>query len=63
MPSLSGKKLLQAVAVLRWGRNLLLLNKKLSDDETLFYAQECAKKNWNRDLLRFSARVAATGTG
>ena len=47
----SGKKLLQAVAVLRWGHNLLLLNKKLSDDETLFYAQECAKKNWNRDLL------------
>lgn len=47
----SGKKLLQAVAVLRWGHNLLLLNKKLSDEETLFYATECAAKGWSRDLL------------
>ena len=47
----SGKKLLQAVAVLRWGHNLLLLNKKLSDDETLFYATECVKKGWSRELL------------
>ncbi len=47
----SGKKLLQAVAVLRWGHNLLLLNKKLSDAETLYYASECAAGNWNRDML------------
>lgn len=30
----SGKKLLQAVAVLQWGHNLLLINKKLSDIDT-----------------------------
>ena len=45
------KKLLQAVAVLRWGHNLLLINKKLSDAETLFYAAKCVEKKWNRDLL------------
>ena len=28
----SDKKLLQAVAVLQWGHNLLLINKKLSDE-------------------------------
>ncbi len=47
----SDKKLLHAVAVLQWGHNLLLINKKLSDDETFFYAKESAQKNWNRDLL------------
>ena len=59
----SGKKLLQAVAVLRWGHNLLLLNKKLSDDETLFYAQECAKKNWNRDLLLNAIKMRMCTSG
>lgn len=60
----SEKKLLQAVAVLRWGHNLLLLNKKLSDEETLFYAQECAKKNWSRDLLlnAIKMRMCVAGT-
>ncbi|MBQ5877368.1 MAG: DUF1016 family protein [Treponema sp.] len=47
----SDKKLLQAVAVLQWGHNLLLINKKLSDDEVYFYATESVSKNWNRDLL------------
>ena len=47
----SDKKLLQAVAVLQWGHNLLLLNKKLSDEETFYYATESVLKNWNRDLL------------
>ena len=28
----SDKKLLQAVAVLQWGHNLLLINKKVSDE-------------------------------
>lgn len=45
------KKLLQAVAVLQWGHNLLLINKKLSDEEVYFYATESISKNWNRDLL------------
>lgn len=34
-------KLLQAVAVLPWGHNLLLLDKALSANEALFYAEEC----------------------
>lgn len=44
-------KLLQAVAVLPWGHNLLFLDKSLSVDETLFYAQECLQKGWSRDML------------
>ena len=47
----SDKKLLQAVAVLRWGHNLLLINKGLSDEATYFYAMECIEKRWNRELL------------
>ena len=47
----SDKKLLQSVAVLQWGHNLLLINKKLSDEETFYYATESVLKNWNRDLL------------
>ena len=47
----SDKKLLQAVAVLQWGHNLLLINKKLSDEETFYYATESVLKSWNRDLL------------
>lgn len=47
----SDKKLLQAVAVLQWGHNLLLINKKLSDDETYYYALESVSKGWNRDML------------
>ena len=40
----SDKKLLQAVAVLQWGHNLLLINKKLSDEEVYFYAIESVSK-------------------
>ena len=40
----SDKKLLQAVAVLQWGHNLLLINKKLSDEETFYYATESVLK-------------------
>jgi len=47
----ASQKLLQAVAVLQWGHNLLLINKKLSDEETFYYATECISKKWNRDLL------------
>ena len=59
----SGKKLLQAVAVLRWGHNLLLLNKKLSDEETLFYAGECARKNWSRDILLNAIKMRMFASG
>jgi predicted nuclease of restriction endonuclease-like (RecB) superfamily len=44
-------KLLQSVAVLPWGHNLLLLDKIQSLDEVLFYAHETLTKGWSRDLL------------
>jgi predicted nuclease of restriction endonuclease-like (RecB) superfamily len=47
----SDQKLLRAVAVLQWGHNLLLINKKLSDDEAYFYAKEVVNNHWNRNLL------------
>ena len=44
-------KLLQAVALLPWSHNLLIINKDLSDSATLFYTQEIITKGWSRDLL------------
>jgi predicted nuclease of restriction endonuclease-like (RecB) superfamily len=44
-------KLLQAVAVLPWSHNLLILNKHLSDEEILYYAEQSLKKGWSRNLL------------
>jgi len=44
-------KLRQAVAVLPWGHNLLLMNKVQSDDQVKFYAAETLNKGWSRDLL------------
>ena len=46
-----GEKLLQAVAVLPWGHNLLLMNKCLDDSAILYYAQETVAKGWSRSLL------------
>ena len=43
--------LLQAVAVLPWGHNLLLLDKIISPDVALFYANESLAKGWSRDML------------
>jgi predicted nuclease of restriction endonuclease-like (RecB) superfamily len=45
------EKLLRSVALLPWSQNLLLLNKDLSDGDTLYYAKESIAKGWNRDLL------------
>ncbi len=47
----SDEKLLRAVAVLQWGHNLLLINKKISDEETYYYATEAFNNWWNRDYL------------
>ena len=47
----SDEKLLRSVAVLPWSSNLLLMSKNLTDDQTLFYAQETIRKGWNRDLM------------
>lgn len=44
-------KLLQAVAVLPWGHNLLLLDKVQSLSAVTFYANEVVAKGWSRDLL------------
>lgn len=44
-------KLLQAVAVLPWGHNLMLLDKVQSIEKALFYANETLTKGWSRDLL------------
>ena len=47
----SNEKLRQNVAVLPWSHNLLILSKNLTDEQTIFYAQETIRKGWNRDLL------------
>ena len=47
----SDEKLLRAVALLPWSSNLLLMSKDLTDEQTLFYAQETIRKGWNRDLM------------
>lgn len=44
-------KLLQAVAVLPWGHNLLLLDKVQPLETVAFYANETLAKGWSRDLL------------
>lgn len=48
---LANPKLLQAVAVLPWGHNLLLINKVQSLDAVEFYANEAVSKGWSRDWL------------
>lgn len=48
---LADAKLRQAVAVLPWGHNLLLINKVPSLEAVEFYATETAEKGWSRDLL------------
>lgn len=44
-------KLQQAVAVLPWGHNVLLLDKIQNLDAIRFYANEVITKGWSRDLL------------
>ncbi len=48
---LASPKLLQAVAVLPWGHNLLLINKIQSLEAAEFYATESISKGWSRDWL------------
>ena len=45
------EKVQRCVALLSWRKNILLLEKALSDDEVLFYATESVQKKWNKDLL------------
>lgn len=44
-------KLLQSVAVLPWGHNLLILDKVQMLDAVGFYANEATTKGWSRDIL------------
>jgi predicted nuclease of restriction endonuclease-like (RecB) superfamily len=48
---LADLKLRQAVAVLPWGHNLLLINKVQSLEAVLYYANEAITKGWSRDWL------------
>lgn len=57
------RKLLQAVAVLPWGHNLLLLDKALPINETFFYAKECLQKGWSRDMLLNAIKMNTYANG
>jgi len=52
-------KLRQAVAVLPWSHNLLIMNKHLSDEQVAFYANEVVTKGWNRDILLNAIKMDA----
>ncbi len=49
-------KLRQAVAVLPWGHNLLLMSYDLSPEHVAFYANEVVAKGWSRDMLRHALK-------
>lgn len=54
-------KLLQSVAVLPWGHNLLLLDKIQTLDAVAFYANEVLTKGWSRDLLLNAIKMDSYG--
>ena len=49
-------KVQQAVAVLPWSHNLLLMNYDLSPGHVVFYANEVFTKGWSRDMLRHALK-------
>ena len=49
-------KLRQAVAVLPWGHNLLLMSYDLPPEHIIFYASEVTTKGWSRDMLRHALK-------
>ena len=50
-------KLRQAVAVLPWSHNLLLMSYVLSPEHIVFYANEVVSKGWSRDMLRHALKL------
>lgn len=44
-------KLKQAVSVLPWGHNILLINKITDNDEAYWYALKAAELGWSRNIL------------
>lgn len=49
-------KVQQAVALLPWGHNMLLLSYDLSAEHVVFYANEVFSKGWTRDMLRHALK-------
>ena len=49
-------KVQQAVAVLPWSHNLLLMSYDLSPDYIVFYANEVYAKGWSRDMLNHALK-------
>lgn len=47
----------QAVALLPWGHNLLLMNYNLTTDHIIFYSNEVCSKGWSRDMLRHAIKA------
>lgn len=45
------EKVQQAVALLPWGHNLLIMSRNLTEEETIFYASEVISKGWSREML------------
>lgn len=58
---LADAKLRQAVAVLPWGHNLLLINKLQSLEAVEFYANQTLEKGWSRDLLLNAIKMDSFG--
>jgi predicted nuclease of restriction endonuclease-like (RecB) superfamily len=42
----------QAVAKLPWGHNVVLLDKVKTNQERLWYAEQCIKNGWSRNILQ-----------
>ena len=51
-------KVQQAVAVLPWSHNLLLMGSDLSPEYIVFYANEVYTKGWSRDMLNHALKSA-----
>ena len=49
-------KLRQAVALLPWSHNLLLMTYNLSPEYIIFYANEVIEKGWSRDMLKHALK-------
>ena len=49
-------KVRQAVALLPWSHNLLLMSYDLSPEHVVFYANEVVSKGWSRDMLRHALK-------
>lgn len=50
-------KLQQAVAVLPWGHNLLLMGYDLLPEQIVFYANEVLSKGWSREMLHHALKA------